>query len=111
METKHLPRFSLLSWVIFETSTAELMQLYRMHRSQTTRPIMLVVSKVTLVVWVGGATVVVALPNPSIMPNMPGLHSFSVGVKKLYIYILFEVSFSYPDCWPLRTMSDKPCIR
>jgi len=54
---------------------------------------MLVVSKVTLVVWVGGATVVVALPNPSIMPNMPGLHSFSVGGKKLYIYILFEVSF------------------
>lgn len=82
METEHLPRFSLLSCEILDTSTAELMQLYRMHSNQTTSPMMLVVSKVTLVVWVGGAAVVVALPNPSIMPNMPGLHSFSVDSKQ-----------------------------
>lgn len=54
-----------------------------MQSSQTTRPIMLVVSKVTLELCEGGgATVVVALPKLSIKPNMPGLHSFSVKKER-----------------------------
>lgn len=70
------------SLLILDTSTAELIQLYRIQSIQTTRPIMLVVSKVTFELGVGGATVLVTLVLPSIILNMPGLHSFSAKKKK-----------------------------
>ena len=77
-DNSNLPRFSE-SLLIFDTSTAELMQLYRMQSNHTTKPIMLVVSKVTLelrsVALVGRAAAVAL--NVSLRPNMPGLHSFS----------------------------------
>lgn len=44
---------------------------------------MLVVSKVTLELCVGGAKIVVPLPKPpKSCPNMPGLQAFSVKVEE-----------------------------
>lgn len=50
-----------------------------MQSNQTTKPMILVVSKVTFELWVEGATVVVILGKSFIKLNMPGLQAFSVS--------------------------------